>query len=288
MDAAAAANVVAAALDHGINYFDTADVYGAGASERDLGVALGRQRDQAVIATKFGAPSTVPEGVRPGSAEWVRQACDASLHNLGIECIDHYQLHYQDPNTPVEETLGVLSELVAAGKVREIGCSNVSATQLSAAAGAAATMGVAPYRSVQNRYSVLHRAPELDGVLAACAAADVAFVPYFPLELGILTGKYAVGEAAAPGTRLATWDTALVARFCDEARVAAASRLGEWAAARGHTLVELAFSWLAHQPCVTSIIAGATKVEQVMANAAAASWALSDSDLAEIDRLTPP
>ena len=167
--------------------------------------------------------------------------------------------------------------------MREIGCSNVSADQLTGADDVAGRLGLAAYRSVQNRYSMLHRVPETDGVLATCAARDVAFVPYFPLELGILTGKYAVGEAAPPGTRLATWDDKLVSRFRDEARVAAAARLGQWAAARGHTLVELAFSWLAARPEVASIIAGATTVDQVRANAAAAGWVLTAAELGEIE-----
>jgi aryl-alcohol dehydrogenase-like predicted oxidoreductase len=285
MDRQQAAAVVGAALDAGITYFDTADAYGAGASEQDLGAALGARRHEAVVATKFGAPNTVPEGLRGGSPAWIRQACEASLRRLGVDVIDHYQVHYWDPHTPVSETLGALHELVTAGKVRELGCSNVTATQLTEATDAASNTGVTPYRSVQNRYSVLHRDPQTNGVLAACAEQGVAFVPYFPLELGMLTGKYTAGASAPEGSRLATWDESLVNRFRDEAKIAAAARLGDWAAARGHTLVELAFSWLAARPEVASIIAGATKVHQVQANAAAASWTLSPTDLAEIDAL---
>lgn len=279
------ATVVRAALDAGITYFDTADVYGDGASERDLGSALGPRRDEAIVATKFGAPPTLPEGVRSGSAAWIRQACDASLARLGIDHIDHYQVHYWDAETPQEETLGALQELITAGKVREIGCSNVKADQLTGAADVAERLGVSPYRSVQNRYSLLHRQPETDGVLAACAARGATFIPYFPLELGMLTGKYTAGQAAPADSRLAKWDEKLVARFRDEDKIAAAARLGEWATSRGHTLVELAFSWLAARPEVSSIIAGATKVAQVQANAAAAGWKLTADDLAEVDRL---
>lgn len=283
LDRQQAQTVVGAALDAGITYFDTADAYGAGASEQDLGAALGSRRDEAVVATKFGAPNTVPEGVRGGSAAWIRRACDASLARLGIDVIDHYQVHYWDPETPIEETLGALHDLVLAGKVRELGCSNVTAEQLQSAADVATSLGVTPYRSVQNRYSVLHRMPESDGVLDACRERGVAFVPYFPLELGMLTGKYAAGSPAPDGSRLATWDANLVKRFRDEDKIATAARLGEWAAARGHTLVELAFSWLACRPEVASIIAGATKVDQVRANAGAAAWSLTTDDLAQID-----
>jgi aryl-alcohol dehydrogenase-like predicted oxidoreductase len=277
--------VVHAALDAGVTYIDTADVYGRGLSEERIGAALNGRRAEAVIATKFGAPSGVPKGMASGSADWVREACEASLRRLGTDYIDHFQVHYHDPNTPMEETLGALHELVTAGKVREIGSSNSTAAHLDESVEIGERLGISPFRSVQNRYSVLHRAPETDGVLDACRRHGIGFVPYFPLELGILTGKYKPGEAPPQGSRLATWDEKLVARFNDPARVAAAERLGDWAADHGHTLVELAFSWLACQPQIVSIIAGATKPAQVETNAHAAAWTLSAEDLAEIDAL---
>jgi aryl-alcohol dehydrogenase-like predicted oxidoreductase len=272
--------VVDAALDVGINYFDTAESYGEGLSEEYLGAAVAGRRDQVVLATKWGGRGS---GEHPGAPGAVRSALEASLARLGTDRVDHYQLHRPDPDTPVADTLGVLTELRAEGKIREIGCSNFTAAQLDEAAAVAAEVHVAPFASVQNRYSLLTRDPEHDGVLAACARDDVAFVPYFPLESGVLTGKYQPGEPPPEGTRLAAWGPRASA-FLDDDRLAQVATLSEWAAERGHTILELAVSWLVSNPLVASVISGATSPDQIRANAAAASWTLSATDRSDLER----
>jgi aryl-alcohol dehydrogenase-like predicted oxidoreductase len=278
IDEAATARVVTAALDAGINFFDTADIYGSTKSEEFLGRALAGRRQQAIVATKFGmAVDEQRKGARP---EYVRRACDDSLKRLGIDCIDLYQLHQPDPSVPIAETLGALNDLVKAGKVREIGCSNFSAEQLDEAERAAKT-GAARFVSVQNEYSVLHREPERT-VLPACERVGLAFLPYFPLASGLLTGKYQPGQPAPRDSRLSlSWTS----RFTTDKNVRIAEALKAFATSRGHTLLELAISWLASRPQVASVIAGATSPEQVRANAAAANWQLTREELVEIDRL---
>ena len=274
--------VVDAAIDVGINYFDTAEMYGGGGrSEELLGQALGGRRSGVYIATKWGA---TPPGVeRPGSRDAVMTAVEGSLARLGTDYIDHYQLHRPDPATPIEETLGALAELVDAGKVREIGCSNFDAAQLDQAA-AAATLGVTGFASVQNQYSLLTRDPETDGVLDACRRHSIAFVPYFPLESGVLTGKYRAGEPLPEGTRLAaSGDRA--ARFIDDHRLAIVAAVSDWAAESGHTVLDAAMSWLAGNAAVATVIAGATRPEQVTANAAAATWEMTPEQRAELERV---
>jgi aryl-alcohol dehydrogenase-like predicted oxidoreductase len=280
IDAAATERVVHAALDAGINFFDTADIYGATKSEEFLGRALAERRSQAIIASKFGmAVDDQRKGARP---EYVRQACDDSLHRLGTDHIDLYQLHQPDPEVPVADTLGAMDDLVKAGKVKEIACSNFSAEQLEEASRATAP-GAAPFVSVQNEYSLLHREPE-PSVLPASERLGMAFLPYFPLASGLLTGKYEPGKGAPEDSRLSlSW----TARFRTETNVRIAEALKAFATARGHTLLELAFSWLATRPAVASVIAGATSPEQVRANAAAANWSLTQEELADIDRLAP-
>jgi aryl-alcohol dehydrogenase-like predicted oxidoreductase len=279
IDAAATERVVHAALDAGINFFDTADIYGASKSEEFLGRALKGQRERAIIATKFGmAVDEQRKGARP---EYVKQACDDSLRRLGIEQIDLYQLHQPDPNVPIADTLGAMDGLVKTGKVREIGCSNFSAEQLDAAE-RATKPGAARFVSVQNEYSVLHREPE-NSVLPACERLGLGFLPYFPLASGLLTGKFEPGRPAPADSRLSlSWTS----RFTTEKNVAVAETLKAFAAAHQHTLLELAFSWLLSRPQVASVIAGATSPEQVRANAAAVNWTLTEEDLKEIDRLT--
>jgi aryl-alcohol dehydrogenase-like predicted oxidoreductase len=281
IDAAATDRVVGAALDAGINFFDTADIYGATKSEEFLGRALTRRRDRAIIATKFGmAVDEQRKGARP---EYVRRAAEDSLKRLGTDRIDLYQLHQPDPEVPIADTLGALDELVKAGKVKEIGCSNFSAEQLDEAWRATAP-GAARFVSVQNEYSLLHREPERT-VLPACERLEMAFLPYFPLASGLLTGKYEPGKAAPNDSRLSlSW----TARFTTEENVRIAEALKAFAAARGHTLLELAISWLAARPRVASVIAGATSPEQVRANAAAMNLPLTREELAEIDRLAAP
>lgn len=283
LDEPATAAVVHAALDAGINFFDTADIYGGGGvSEEYLGRALGSHRAHVLIATKFGMPmDDKRRGARP---EYVRQAAEDSLRRLGTDHIDLYQLHQPDPGVPIAETLGALNELVVAGKVREIGCSKFSAAQIREAEDASAQDGIARFASVQNEYSLLHREPEID-VLDECARVGAAFLPFFPLASGLLTGKYHRGEPAPEGSRLASGPRA--AQLTDESlqRVEA---LRDFANSTGHTLLELAFAWLLARPVVASVIAGATKPEQVASNVATAEWHLTPSDLAAIDRIEPP
>jgi aryl-alcohol dehydrogenase-like predicted oxidoreductase len=280
LDAGATAAVVHAAIDAGINFFDTADIYGGTKSEEFIGGALGGRRDQVVLATKFGGK--IDEQRKGAKAAYVRQAVEDSLRRLGTDRIDLYQLHVPDPETPIEETLGALAELVRAGKVREIGCSNFSVEQLRAAEAAAPAAG-ARFVSVQNEYSLLKREPERDGVLAECERLGLAFLPYFPLASGLLTGKYRQGQPPPEGSRLAGSGTS--GRFLNERSLALVEELIRFAESRGHTILELAFSWLLTRPAVASVIAGATKAEQVKANVSAAGWTLAGDDLAQIDRV---
>jgi aryl-alcohol dehydrogenase-like predicted oxidoreductase len=282
IDEEAARAVVDATIDAGINLLDTADIYGGTKSEEFLGRALQGRRDQVLIATKFGVP--LDEERKGGaSAAYVRRACEDSLQRLGTDRIDLYQLHFPDQATGIEETLGALDELVRAGKVREIGCSNFSTEMIEEAELVSTKREIARFVSVQNEYSLLRRLPEKNGVLDACETHGLAFIPYFPLASGLLTGKYRRDAAPPDGTRLASMpaerrDEVLAAKNFD--RVEA---LEAWAAEHGHTLLELAIAWLlAHAP-VGSVIAGATKPEQVRANAAAGDWELNAHNLAEID-----
>jgi aryl-alcohol dehydrogenase-like predicted oxidoreductase len=280
LDAAETASVVDEALDAGINFLDTADIYGNTQSETYLGRALRGKRDRVVLATKFGMKvDEERQGARP---EYVRQACDDSLRRLETDRIDLYQLHAPDPTVPIADTLGAMDELVKAGKVREIGCSKFSPGQLREAE-AAVRPGGARFVSVQNEYSMIHREPE-QGVLDECARLGIAFIPYFPLASGLLTGKYRRGQPVPQGTRLAD------DRFAgtrSEQNLELVERLIAFAAARGHTLLELAFGWLLTRPVVVSVIAGATKPEQVRGNARAAGWRLSSEDLAKLDGILP-
>ncbi len=280
LDAAATASVVHGALDAGINFFDTADIYGKGLSEEYIGKALVSRRSEVLLGTKFGMPmDDTRRGARP---EYIRAAAEDSLRRLGTDHIDLYQLHQPDPDVPIEETLGAMNELVVAGKVRQIGCSNFSADQLRDAAGISSSSRIAHFVSVQNEYSLLQREPEKD-VLAECVRLGAAFLPYFPLASGLLTGKYRRGEAAPAGSRLSSG--ARASEFNDE-RMTKVEALRQFAEARGHTLLQLAFSWLLARTVVASVIAGATSVEQVRANVAAASWELKPDEIAEIDRIS--
>jgi aryl-alcohol dehydrogenase-like predicted oxidoreductase len=284
LDAEGTAGVVHAALAAGINFFDTADIYGGTRSEEHLGRALADRRSSAVIATKFGAPGSAPDGVARGSAEWVAQACEASLRRLGTDYIDYYQIHFPDGDVPIEETLQALDTLVRSGKIREIGCSNFGSSRLYEAARVSEERNLAGFRTVQNRYSVLYRDPE-SKVVPACRELGIGLLPYFPLESGLLTGKFRAGEALPSGTRLAAMPEPARTRFLDDAQLAKVERLREYAAAHGHDLLTLAISWLASSPVVTSVIAGATSAEQVRSNAAAAVWEMTDAERAEIDAL---
>jgi len=278
LDAEGTAKVVHAALDAGINFFDTADTYGGTMSEEYLARALGKKRKGLVIATKFG--STIDEQRQGARPEYVKRAVEDSLSRLKTDRIDLYQLHKPDPTIPISETLGALDDLVKAGKVREIGCSNFSVAQLAEAEHAVAP-GAARFVSVQNEYSLLHREPEQE-VLGECAALGMAFLPYFPLASGLLTGKYRKGQPIPEGSRLASgWKKELF----NEENLSKVEQLIAFAEGQGHTILELAFSWLLTRPMVASVIAGATKPEQVTANAAAAEWSLEESALEEINRI---
>jgi aryl-alcohol dehydrogenase-like predicted oxidoreductase len=278
LDADRTAAVVRTALDAGITFFDTADIYGETKSEEFLGRALGKRRGDVVVATKFGMP--VDERRRGAKPEYIRRAAEDSLRRLGTDRIDLYQIHQPDPETPIGDTLSVLNELVIAGKVREIGCSNFSADQLRAAENAVRT-GAARFVSVQNEYSLLHREPE-DDVIPECLRAGIAFIPYFPLASGLLTGKYRRGRPAPEGSRLQSrFETE---PFTDE-RLALVESLLQYATSRGRTLLELAVSWLVMRPAVASAIIGATSSEQVKSNVAAGGWRLTEGELADIDTI---
>lgn len=280
IDAEASAKVVDAALEAGINFFDTADVYGQGQSEEYLARALGARRSQVIIATKFRSKMDGQgEGASP---DYIRTAVEASLRRLNTDVIDLYQLHSPDDSVPIADTLGALDDLVKAGKVREIGSSNFDAAQIREAEAASQAANGARFVSVQNYYSMLHREPEPD-VLNECERLGLGFLPFFPLESGLLTGKIRAGQAVPEGTRLSNAETQQ--RFVNDARLATVEKLIAYAEGKGHTILELAFSWLLAKPAVASVIAGATKPEQIHANAAAPNWQLSAADLAEIDAL---
>jgi aryl-alcohol dehydrogenase-like predicted oxidoreductase len=272
IDEAASRAVIEAALDSGITFFDTADVYGnRGGSEEIIGRALSGRRDRVVLATKFGHDLGDGETAR-GTRAYVRRAVEASLRRLQTDWIDLYQYHRPDGITPVEETLGALDELVQEGTVRAIGSSNFTAAMVEEAHTAASAGGSTPFATEQSQYSWLRRDAE-DELLPACERLGVGFIPYFPLASGLLTGKYRRGEPAPLGSRLD-------GRELDEGELERVERLEELGRQRDASLLELAIGGLAAQPAVVSVIAGATKPEQVRANAAAGSWEPTADDLA--------
>lgn len=278
--------VVAAAIDAGITFFDVADTYGAraGLAEERLGAALAGRRDRVVVATKFGMDTdgaNGPDFGARGSRRYVVQAVEASLRRLGTDWIDLYQFHTPDPATPIEETLSALDDLVRAGKVRYVGHSNRAGWQIAEAALVARELGTERFVSSQNNYNLVDRRAELE-VLPACRAFGIGVLPYFPLANGLLTGKYASGNAPE-GTRLARTRQHLL----ETATSPELKRYSEFAASRGVGEVTVAIGWLLAQQPVASVIAGATRVEQVTANAAAGSWVPTAEDLAELDDIFP-
>ncbi|MBA3319675.1 MAG: aldo/keto reductase [Gemmatimonadales bacterium] len=279
LDQKASALVIEAALASRITFFDTSDSYGP--SEEYLGRTLGSRRKAVVIATKFGKP--VPGQGEGATAAYVKLAVEASLRRLRTDYIDLYQLHAPVRSVPITETLDALDKLVRSGKVREIGCSNFSAQQVREATRAARPKA-ARFVSLQNEYSLLHREPE-GAVLGVCQELGIAFLPYFPLASGLLTGKYREGRQAPAGTRIADLD--YFKRSATPERFERAEALGRFVGSRGRRLLDLAVSWLALRPAVASVIAGATSAEQVKRNALAASWRLSAEELAEIDAIVP-
>lgn len=279
IDADGTAAVVSAAIEAGINFFDTADIYGGGQSEEYLGRALKGRRDKVLIATKFGMK--MADGKQGAQPAYIRQAAEDSLRRLGTDHIDLYQIHKPDTSTPIADTLGALNELVKAGKVREIGCSNFSAAQLREASG---VQGVAHFVSVQNNYSLFHREPEAE-VLPECQHLGMAFLPYFPLANGLLTGKYRPGQPFPKSSRA---EDGFGPKVFTEENLALAEQLRGFAESRGHTLLELAMAWLASKSAIASVIAGAKTPEQVKANAAAVAWRLTDADLAAVNSILEP
>jgi aryl-alcohol dehydrogenase-like predicted oxidoreductase len=262
--------VVGAALDNGINFLDTADMYDNGRSEEFLADALRGRRNEVVLATKFGF--SMGEGKSGASPAYVRQALDASLRRLNTDHVDLYQIHTPDPATPIADTLGALNELKKAGKIREIGCSNFSADQLREARG---------FASVQNEYSLFHRAPEAD-VLPECKKSGIAFIPYFPLANGLLTGKYRKGQPLPENSR---GKDGFGPTVFTERNLDVVEALLRFAALHKHSLLELAISWLAAQDTVATVIAGAKTPDQAKMNAGAAGWRLTKAELAEVDEI---
>jgi aryl-alcohol dehydrogenase-like predicted oxidoreductase len=289
LDADGTREVVDAAIDAGITLFDTADIYGTphGSSEELLGAALKGRRDEVVLASKFGMNMEGMNGRdfgARGSRRYVVRAVEASLRRLETDHLDLYQLHEPDPATPIEETLTALDDLVRSGKVRYLGNSNFSGWQIADADWTARAANLTPFISAQNRYSLLHREVESE-VVPACERFGLGLLPFFPLDSGLLSGKYRRGEQAASGTRLSQERYASWLADADWDTIEALTAFG---AERGHSLLEVAIAGLAARPAVTSVIAGATTAEQVQANAAAAIWDLSAADVAALDAILNP
>lgn len=285
LDLAGSKAVVHKAIDCGVTLFDTADIYGErGGSETALGEILGSRRKDIVLATKFGGAMDEPGKLKGGSRRYIMMAVEASLKRLKTDWIDLYQFHFPDPQTPMEETLRALDDLVRQGKVRYIGCSNQPAWRVVDAVWTAREAGISGFVSCQDEYSLVFRKPEGD-LIPAMNACGLGLLPYFPLASGLLTGKYTRGANPPPGTRFAK-NAAFAPRYMTDRNWDRVEGLRAFTDARGKSLIELAFSWLAAQPAVSSVIAGATTPEQVEANVASASWALSPEEMLEIDKIT--
>jgi len=284
IDLEASRKVVHKAFDLGITMFDTADVYGErGGSETVLGQTLGERRKDIVLATKFGMPMDEAGTLKGASRRYILSAVDASLRRLKTDWIDLYQLHSPDPLTPIEETLRAFEDLIRQGKARYIGCSNLPAWQVVEAQWTARDLRLNAFVSCQDEYSLVVRDPERE-LLPAMDAYSLGLLPYFPLACGLLTGKYKRNKMPE-GARLTTTKR-LADRYLTDANWAVVEGLEGFCAKRGHSLLELAFSWLAVRPRVASVIAGATKPEQLEQNVKAVEWTLTPEDMAEIDRLT--
>jgi aryl-alcohol dehydrogenase-like predicted oxidoreductase len=283
IDLAAAQPVVDAAIDAGINFFDTADMYGGEQSEVILGKALGSRRQQVIVATKYGLQMGKDPLSNGRSRRWTMQAVEDSLKRLGTDYIDLYQVHWPDPGTPMDETLRALDDLVTQGKVRYIGNSNLMAWEIADADWIARTEHRTRFISAQNKLSLLEQGA-LAELLPVCERFGLGFLPYFPLASGLLSGKYRRGQPPPADTRFQVWGTNF-ADGMDDAKLAIVEKLEAWAKERGHSLLELAFAWLLGHPAVGSVIAGATKPEQVRANAATAEWSLTPEEVAEVGAL---
>jgi len=283
LDRAAVHDVVHAALDAGITLFDTADAYGErGGSEILLGEALGARRKDVVLISKFGLAMDDEGLLKGGSARYVMTAIEASLKRLKTDWVDLYYLHRPDPHTPIEETLRALDKLVAQGKVRHIGCSNMPAAQVVEAQQVARTHGLHRFVSCQDQYNILSRQIEAD-LIPAMQACDLTLLPYFPLASGMLTGKYQFGTPIPAGTRLS--QKRYSERFLNNENFRIVENLRPFCAARGRSMLELAFAWLLSKPVVGCVIAGASTPEQVRQNVAASDWRLDESDMAEVTHL---
>jgi aryl-alcohol dehydrogenase-like predicted oxidoreductase len=275
--------VIHKALDLGITLFDTADAYGKrGGSETIMGEILGPRRKDIVLATKFGLQMDEEGKLQGASRAYIMQAVEASLKRLKTDWIDLYQYHRPDPKTPLEETLRALDDLVKSGKVRFIGCSNMPAAQMEEARAIADANGLSHFISCQDEYSLVVRDAEKE-LIPAARKLGMGFLPYFPLAGGLLTGKYRPGEKPV-GTRMENRQD-LRDRFLSERNFRLVGKLDAFARSKGHTMLELAFSWLAAREPVASVIAGATRPEQLEQNVRALNWKLTPAELAEIDRL---
>jgi aryl-alcohol dehydrogenase-like predicted oxidoreductase len=284
IDEAATKAVIHKALDLGINLLDTADIYGErGGSETLIGRILQDNRHRVVLATKFGMPMDDSGEKLGGSRRYIMTAVEDSLRRLRTDYIDLYQMHQLDPRTPIEETLRALDDLIRHGKVRYIGCSNFPAWRMTEAAWTARVAGLNSFISCQDEYSLVHREPEAE-LLPAARHLGFGLLPYFPLASGLLTGKYRRNAALPANTRLANTQR-LADRYLTERNWTIAEKLGDFVERRGRTMLELAFSWLLAQSPVASVIAGATRPEQLEQNVKAGSWSLTTEELAEIDRI---
>ena len=278
VDAKRTNSVVHAALDSGVNFIDTSNSYGGGLSEQYLGDALKGRREQAVIATKVSSRVADGPNNSGNSRKHIFDQVDISLRKLRTDYLDLYQIHWWDPDTPLEETLRALDDLVRMGKVRYAGCSNFTAWQVGESDWLARSLGINAFVSMQPRYSMLYRQPEAE-MLPLCERYGIGVLPYYPLENGFLTGKYRRNAPAPEGTRLAANDRGV---FTDR-NFDILEKLEDFCAEHGHTILELAFAWLLASPSVSSVIAGATRPEQVESNAASASWELSAEDVATVN-----
>ena len=277
--------VIHKALDLGITLFDTADIYAnMGGSETVLGTVLGERRKDIVLATKFSKPMATDGTKQGASRRYIMEAVEASLKRLKTDYIDLYQQHDYDPLTPIEETLRALDDLVRQGKVRYIGNSNFPAWRLAEADYVARAMNVTRFVSCQDEYSLVVRDIEKH-LLPAAQEYNLGLLPFFPLASGLLTGKYKRGSAPPEQTRFATTPR-LRERYVTPHNEDIVEKLEAFATARGHTMLELAFSWLAQRPQVASVIAGATRPEQIQQNVKAIAWTLNAEEMAEIDRIT--
>lgn len=285
IDLEASRKVVDKAIDLGITLFDTADIYGnRGGSETCLGEILGSRRNDIVLASKFGMAMSDDGVLIGGARRYIMRAVEDSLRRLKTDWIDLYQLHQPDPRTPIEETLRALDDLVRQGKVRYIGCSNLPGWQVADAQWTARHHNLAAFVSCQDEYSLVVRGIEKE-LMPAARHFGMGLLPFFPLASGLLTGKYKRNAEMPAGARLTTTQR-LADRYMTEANWTIAEQLADFAQARGHTMLELAFSWLARRPPVASVIAGATKPEQLEQNVKAIDWDLTADDMAEIDRIT--